>query len=152
MKIIVQRTTHASVSVDGSVVVEIGQGFVCFVAFRKGEKEDGFAWGLRKLLSTAFWDGDDGSPWRKSISDVGGSIVFIYDAGIYADVDSADVPKFDELLEEEEAKKWYDKLVGKVKEQYKPEKVFAQPIGQKLKVDFINDGPLTITIDSFNRK
>lgn len=89
---------------------------------------------------------------KKRIADVDGGIIFIHDPYLNATVDSQNHPTLENAMPEEQSKQWYDKLVQKVSSQYKADHVFAQPFGQKMKIDFINDGPLTINIDSFNRK
>lgn len=152
MKIILQRAKNARVIIDNGVQVEVPIGVVCLVSFHKDDKDDGLVWAVRKLLSLFLWDSDDGAPWKKSIADVDGGIIFIYEPNLNASVDKQNQPTYENLMPEELARKWYDKLIEKVTSQYKKEKVFAQPFGTKLQVDFINDGPLTIIIDSFNRK
>lgn len=152
MRILLQRAKNAVVIVDGEKKCEVPIGFVCFVGFRKDDKDDGLNWAIRKLLSLFLWEADDGTPWKKSIADVDGGIIFVHDPCLNATVDSQNQPSFENVMPEEQSKQWYDKLVQKVCSQYKADHVFAQPFEQKMKVDFINDGPLTINIDSFNRK
>ncbi|OHT14743.1 D-tyrosyl-tRNA(Tyr) deacylase [Tritrichomonas foetus] len=152
MKIILQRAANGAVIINGEKICEIGVGVVCFVGFHKDDKDDGLVWAVRKLLSLFLWDNDDGTPWKKSIADVDGGIIFVHDSGLNATVDSQNHPTFENCMSEADSRKWYDKLIQRVKSQYKADKVFAQPFGEKMKVDFVNDGPLTITIDSFNRK
>lgn len=152
MKILLQRAQNVQVFLDGKKKCEFQIGVVCFVGFHKDDQEDGLAWAIRKLLSLLLWNSDDGKPWKKCISDVDGGILLVHDSYMNASVETPNSPTLENAMSEQLSKIWYDKLIQKISCQYKLDHVFAQPFGEKLKIDFFNDGPLTIIIDSFNRK
>ena len=148
VRFILQVIKEASINKD----VKIGKGLLVYVGFYKNEKQTDLDWALRKTLSMCLWeDENDGRPWRKGISEIGGDVVFVYDKNIYAKT-SGDRPEFDDCMDDKAAKETYDKLVLKAKQTYKMDKVHVVQFGEKANICLINDGPITIDVDSFNKK
>ena len=99
-----------------------------------------------------FWPSDDGGAWRKGVKDVNGSIIFVYEPGLLAECDKGDQPSFDDVMDDDNAKELFQKIVEKCKSSYKKDLVHFAEFGEKVKLDFINHGPVTFSIDSFHRR
>ena len=152
MKFILQCVERASATKNDGSVIEIGNGILVYVCFNKKDKEDDLNWSIRKTFSICLWEDEkDGRPWRKGITDIAGQIIFVYEPRIYASVDNSSEPSYDDLMPTEAATMMYQNLIEKANASH-PGHVFAIPFGEKAKIDFINDGPITITVDSFHRR
>ncbi|KAH0789313.1 D-tyrosyl-tRNA(Tyr) deacylase [Histomonas meleagridis] len=153
MKFILQCVEKATATKSDGSVIEIGNGILVYVCFNKKDKEDDLNWAIRKTFSICLWEDEkDGRPWRKGITDISGQIIFIYEPRLYASVDNSSEPSYEELMPEGDAIKMYSKLIEKANASHKQDHVITIPFGEKAKLDFVNDGPITITVDSFHRR
>jgi D-tyrosyl-tRNA(Tyr) deacylase len=155
MKLTVQRLDSVTVLLNGSVICHFEKGILCFVGFHKNDKAGKNAdvdWIGSKVVSMFYWEADDGTPWKKGIADIQGSILVVPEPGLLASVDNSDQPNFDDVMPPEAAAQAYAKLLAKIKSAYIADKVFGVPFGERVQLDFVNAGPVTISIDSFHRR
>jgi D-Tyr-tRNAtyr deacylase len=131
----------------------IGQGILCFIAVHKNDKDGDAEWIARKALSMFYWESDDGTPWKKGVTDLGGDVIVVSDPGLLANV-TGDAPVFDEAMNAEGTKRLYDRVISHMKAFYTagPEKIREVGSDVKIDLDFVNDGPVTLTLDSFHRR
>ncbi len=144
MKVIIQRSKKASVEVDKKIIGKINHGYVLLIGFTNGDTKEIVDKMINKIINLRiFSDNDD--KLNLSLKDVKGSILSISQFTLYAKLNGKR-PSFIEALKFNEAKELYDYFNYKLKS----EKIDVQTgeFGADMKVSLINDGPVTIIIDS----
>lgn len=144
MKIVVQRSLKSSVSVNNEVVGSINMGLVLLVSFTQSDIESDIDYLVKKVLNLRIFD-DENGVMNKSVLDVGGSILSISQFTLYADTKKGNRPSYVNALNGNEAIKLYDLFNSKLSEYIKVEKGI---FGTDMKVNIINDGPVTIILES----
>lgn len=146
MRIIVQRCEKAQVEVENKIVGKIDRGMMLLVGFTDTDTEKEIDYLVNKVLNLRIFDDEKGI-MNKSILDVGGSILSISQFTLYADSSKGNRPSYIKALNGEKAIVLYDKFNEKLKEKIKVE---TGIFGAEMKVDFINDGPITIILEKEN--
>ena len=145
MRVVVQRVGEATVSVDGQTVERIGHGLVVLVGIAAGDSTDDVAAIAAKLASLRiFRDGD--RKMNRSVVDVGGEILVVSQFTLLADVRKGRRPSWVGAAAPEQAEQLIDELVRRLREEGIP--VRTGVFGASMQVALINDGPVTIVIDS----
>lgn len=152
MKLVLQRALNGSVTVDGQVVGKIDGGIVCLVGIHRDDKEEDLDWGVRKLLTFCLFEGEDGTPFARTIQDIDGELLLVSQFTLHARVGSGRRPDFSRSMGNEPAKAVFEQFVQKVRDAYKPEKVQTGSFGAMMDVHIVNDGPTTFVFDSFNKE
>lgn len=147
----IQRARNCTVTMDGAVVCSIERGILCYVAFDPTDKDGDADWIAHKALSIFYWPAEDGTPWKRGVVDIGGDVVVVVDEMLRADCDSASQPSL-QTMPQPEPEAMYAKLIAKMEKGYSAEKIHATPFAGRKTLDFINDGPLTLNIDSHRRR
>lgn len=145
MRLVVQNSLKASVSINNKIVGEISHGFVVLVGFTQGDTEEIVKKMANKLLSIRVFEDVNGKT-NLSLKDVGGEILSVSQFTLYASLKEGRRPSFVNALEPKEASRLYDYFNNCIiNEGYKLEKgVF----GADMKVSLINNGPFTTILDS----
>jgi len=144
MKALVQRSLNSSVSVDGSVVGSIDKGLVLLVGFTHTDTLEDIDYLVKKIVNLRIFD-DENGVMNKSILDIEGSILSISQFTLYADTKKGNRPSYINAMGGENAIKLYDEFNNKLSEYVKVEKGI---FGADMKVNIINDGPVTIILES----
>ncbi|MBO6301310.1 MAG: D-tyrosyl-tRNA(Tyr) deacylase [Ruminiclostridium sp.] len=144
MRFVVQRTTGASVSVDGKTVGEIGIGFVVLVGIGGGDTREIADKMIKKLLALRIFDDENGKT-NLSLSDVGGELLIISQFTLYADCRHGNRPSFIKAGEPRLAEELYEYIAAECGKQFPVQKGI---FGAEMKVSLLNDGPFTIILDS----
>lgn len=144
MKVIVQRCREASVTVDEKKVGKIGQGILLLVGFTYGDTEKEMDYLVDKIIHLRIFD-DENGVMNRSLLDVGGSILSVSQFTLYADARKGRRPSYVQALKGEEAVMLYQKFDEKLRE--KVEIVEEGIFGADMKVQLINDGPVTIILE-----
>ncbi len=144
MRVIVQRSKNSSVKVDNKIVGSINSGMVILVGFTEGDTEEIIEKMVKKIVNLRIFDDDNGI-MNKSILEVGGSILSISQFTLYANTKKGNRPSYIEALNGEEAIKLYDLFNEKLREHIN---VATGIFGADMGVNIINDGPITIALDS----
>lgn len=145
MRVVVQRVGEATVSVDGQTVERIGHGLVVLVGVAAGDSTDDVAAIAAKLASLRiFRDGD--RKMNRSVVDVGGEILVVSQFTLLAEVRKGRRPSWVGAAAPEQAEQLFDELVRRLREEGIP--VRTGVFGASMQVALINDGPVTIVIDS----
>ena len=143
MKVVVQRTKESSVTVDGKIVGEIGNGLTILVGFTEGDNLDTIKYIVKKIINLRIFD-DEAGIMNKSILDVNGSILSISQFTLYGDTSRGNRPSYARALNGTDAIKLYQMFNSLLREHVKVEEGI---FGSDMKVSLVNDGPVTIIIE-----
>lgn len=145
MKFVIQRVTHASVTVDDTVVGQIGQGFMVLVGISEEDNEQVADKLVKKLVGLRIFEDAEGKT-NLSLADVGGALLMISQFTLYANCKKGYRPSFIEAGKPDMAEKLYEYICEECK---KTVSVVEKGIfGADMKVSLLNDGPFTIVLDS----
>jgi D-tyrosyl-tRNA(Tyr) deacylase len=145
MKAVIQRVKSAAVCVDGRVAGKIGQGLLVLVGVGKGDGEKDIAFLASKLPDLRIFE-DASGKFNLSLREVGGGMLVVSQFTLYGDCKKGRRPSFIDAAEPAGAKRLYEQLIEKLKEQGVP--VETGEFQAKMEVHLINDGPVTILLDS----
>lgn len=145
MRVVIQRVKEASVSVENKCISKINNGLLVLVGFTKGDSEKDIDYIVKKIIELRIFN-DSNDLMNLSILDIKGSILSVSQFTLYADVKKGRRPSFDKSLDKEEAIKLYEIFNNKLNETNLDVKTGC--FGAKMEVKLINDGPVTIIIDS----
>jgi len=143
MKVLVQRSDKASVKVDNKIVGSIDKGMMILVSFTQTDTSENINYMVDKVLNLRIYDDEQGI-MNKSILDVGGSILSVSQFTLYADTRKGRRPSYVNALNGEKATLLYDEFNEKLKKHIHVE---TGIFGAEMKVELINDGPVTIMLE-----
>ena len=146
MRVIVQRTTHATVSIEGNIVGQIEQGFMLLVGITHTDTKTEADYIAKKVAQLRVFEDAEGK-MNLCLKDIGGAILSISQFTLYADTRHGNRPSFIQAAHPEQAAPLYDYFNEQLRTTYGLH-VETGHFGADMKVDFINDGPVTIIIDS----
>ena len=144
MKFVIQRVTHASVTVDANIVGSIGKGFMVLIGVGEGDTRETADRLMHKLLGLRIFDDENGKT-NLSLSDVNGELLLISQFTLYADCKHGFRPSFIKAGNPALANELYEYIVSECSEHFHTEKGI---FGADMKVELLNDGPFTIILDS----
>ncbi len=147
MKVVVQRSKHSSVSVNNKLVNEINSGLVLLLGIAVDDDMSDLEYIVKKVLNLRIFD-DENGVMNKSILDVGGEILSISQFTLQASTKDGNRPSYINAMKGDEAIKLYEEFNRRLNES-----VHTLPgvFGAEMEVNILNDGPITIVIDSKNK-
>lgn len=145
MRSVVQRVKRSTVRVDNEVVGEIGNGFNVLVGISKDDTIEDLRYIKDKILNLRVFE-DENEKMNLSLGDVSGELLIISQFTLYGDCRKGRRPNFMEALGGEKAKELYEEFLGLFKDE--SIKVETGIFGADMKVEIINDGPVTLLLDS----
>ena len=145
MRAVVQRVRQASVTVEAETVGSIGTGFLVLLGVSSGDSEADVKYIADKVSGLRVFT-DEAGKFNLSLSDVGGSVLAVSQFTLYGDVRGGRRPSFTEAAGAEEGKRLYDAFVDALKA--RGFVVETGIFGAHMDVSLINDGPVTILMDS----
>ena len=144
MKAVIQRVKKSSVSVDGKMINEINHGFNILLGIHVNDTIDDVLYLVKKIVNLRVFD-DENGVMNKSIIDVEGSILSISQFTLQADTKNGNRPSYINAMKSADAIKLYEKFNLEL-EKFVP--TYAGVFGADMTIEIINDGPVTIIIDS----
>ncbi|CAH8497554.1 unnamed protein product [Heterobilharzia americana] len=148
MRAVIQRVKNASVSVNDSVVCEIGRGILVLIGLSRRDTETDMKYIVRKILNIRLFPSPDGTRrWDKSVKDLNLEILCVSQFTLYSELKGNKLD-FHCAMDPKLSKDMYSQLVDQIKKNYTEDKVKDGIFGAVMDVSLINDGPVTITLDS----
>ncbi|KAJ0410357.1 hypothetical protein P43SY_002689 [Pythium insidiosum] len=151
MRVVLQRVTNASVRVDGEVVGQIGKGLVCLVGITRDDTEEDAEFCCRRLLNARLWEDEKGTSWKSSVISNGYEVLLVSQFTLYGFF-QGNKPDFHLAMAPAPAKEFYHAFCDRVRAAHSADKVAEGIFGAMMEVSLVNDGPVTMTIDSRDRK
>ncbi|MGU3472980.1 D-aminoacyl-tRNA deacylase [Paenibacillus sp. D51F] len=145
MKVVVQRCSSASVSVGGAVVGSIGQGLMLLVGFAHEDSEADISWMADKIANLRIFEDGDGK-MNLSVLDAGGALLSVSQFTLYGDCRKGRRPNFMSAARPEHAEPLYEAFNGAL--QALGLQVETGRFGAMMDVSLVNDGPVTLLLDS----
>ena len=145
MKTVIQRVSSASVAIDGVVKGDIQKGFLILLGITHSDTEKDVKWMVDKISGLRVFEDENGK-MNLSLEDVEGELLIVSQFTLYGDARKGRRPSFVEAARPEQAIPLYEKFVALAKE--KGIKVATGEFGADMKVSLVNDGPVTLVIDS----
>ncbi|MDR0754259.1 MAG: D-tyrosyl-tRNA(Tyr) deacylase [Prevotellaceae bacterium] len=150
MKTVVQRVSQASVSVDGSVKSQIGKGIMMLVSFEENDTLEDLSWLAAKVCKLRIFDDSQGV-MNVSLQDIDGEILIVSQFTLHASTKKGNRPSYIKAAKPETAIPFYEKFI-EIVETESGKKAKTGIFGADMKVALVNDGPVTIVIDTKNRE
>lgn len=146
MRVVVQRSLSASVSVGGEVVGCIARGLVVLAAFVESDTEQEVRWMASKLAKLRIFADEDGS-MNRSVKDVAGDVLLVSQFTLYAKVKKGNRPSFILSAKSEIAEPLYERFKEILSEEL-GRTVVSGCFGEDMQVSLVNDGPVTLIVDT----
>lgn len=144
MRFVVQRVTKASVKVDGKVVGKIDKGYMALIGIKQDDTISEADYLVKKLINLRVFEDQNGK-MNLALKDVGGQLLLISQFTLYGDCSDGNRPSFIEAAKPDKANELYEYIIAKCRE--KIEKVETGIFGADMKVELLNDGPVTIIME-----
>ncbi len=150
MKVVIQRVSSASVEINKKTVAKINQGLLLLLGITDQDTQDDINWLSKKIVNLRIF-GDENGLMNKSILNIGGDVIVVSQFTLYSSTKKGARPSFIKASKPEVAIALYEKFVMQLETDIgKP--VQTGEFGANMKVELINDGPVTIVIDTQNKE
>ena len=148
MKVVLQRVAHASVTVEEKVIGKIQRGFRLLVGVTHDDAMEDMEYLVRKIVQMRIFEDEEGK-LNRSIQDIGGEILSVSQFTLYADTKKGNRPSFSKAAPGDVALEMFEQFNSLLRDTGIP--VETGQFGTDMKVELLNDGPVTILLDSKNR-
>ena len=150
MRTVIQRTQKASVTIDGVCKSKIGKGLLVLIGVEEQDNEEDIAWLTKKIVNLRIFD-DENGVMNKSVKDVEGEILAISQFTLFASTKKGNRPSYLRAGKHEITVPLYNKFCQTLEQELgKP--IGTGEFGAYMEVELINDGPVTICIDTKNKE
>lgn len=148
MRAVIQRVTQASVTIDNNVKSEIGSGLLALVGIEDADNMEDILWLSNKVVNLRIFDDENKVP-NISVKDNGGDIILVSQFTLQANVKKGNRPSYMRASKADVAIPMYELLIAQLEKDL-GKKIFTGAFGADMKVALVNDGPVTIVIDTKN--
>lgn len=150
MRTVIQRVSQASVSIDGVVVSEIGHGLLILLGIEEADNEEDMEWLIKKIAALRIFD-DEAGVMNHSVVDVGGNALVVSQFTLMASYKKGNRPSYIRAAGHAHAVPLYEQFCERLSS------AIGQPVGTgrfgaDMKVSLLNDGPVTICMDTKNKE
>lgn len=150
MRVVIQRVSEASVSIVEKVNGEIGKGILLLVGIEEADSKEDIIWLVNKILKMRIFNDEDGV-MNCSLQDINGEVLVISQFTLHASTKKGNRPSYIKAAKPDVAIPLYENFISGIEEQLN-KKVQCGIFGADMKVSLINDGPVSIIIDSKRRE
>jgi D-aminoacyl-tRNA deacylase len=150
MRVVIQRVSHAAVSIEGQLKASIKEGLLVLVGIEDTDNDDDVAWLAGKMINLRIFN-DNAGVMNLSIKETGGDILLISQFTLHAATKKGNRPSYIRASKPDIAIPLYQKMITSLETNLgKP--IFTGEFGADMKVELLNDGPVTILMDSKNKE
>jgi len=146
VRVVVQKVKNASVKVNNQLVGEINNGLMVLAGYEPSDSKDDISWMVQKIIKMRIFD-DSENRLNFSLLDVNGEILLISQFTLHASVKKGNRPSYIKAADSQKAKLMYDLTISEFETVIK-RKISTGKFGANMDVSLVNNGPVTITIDS----
>ena len=150
MRIVIQRVSHASVTIEGNVKSAIQKGYLIVLGICQEDTSEDIAWLIRKVIGLRAFD-DENGVMNRSIMDVEGQVLVISQFTLFASYKKGNRPSWLRAAKHEISIPLYNEFCSKLSEAL-GKQVGTGEFGADMKVELLNDGPVTICMDTKNKE
>ena len=150
MRVVIQRVSHASVTIDGNVKSKIGNGFLLLLGIEESDVEEDIDWLVKKVINLRVFD-DENGVMNKSIMEKGGEFLVISQFTLFASYKKGNRPSWFRAAKHEISIPLYNLFCEKLALESQLN-VETGEFGADMKVELLNDGPVTICMDTKNKE
>ena len=150
MKVVIQRVSCASVTIDSKVVADIQTGLLVLVGIEDADNQEDINWLTAKIANIRIF-GDENEVMNLSVKDVDGDVIVVSQFTLHANTKKGNRPSYIKASKPDVAIPLYENFVQQLQKEL-DKKVQTGVFGADMKVGLINDGPVTIVIDSKNKE
>jgi D-tyrosyl-tRNA(Tyr) deacylase len=145
MRAVIQRVTQATVEVEGNIIASINKGLCVLVGFTATDTDKDLQYICHKIIGLRIFD-DNNAFMNLSVADVNGDVLLVPQFTLYGDARKGKRPSFSDAMKPEDASQFFDTFVSLCKQHYP--QVQQGKFQAYMQVSLINDGPVTILLDS----
>ena len=150
MRALIQRVNGAGVTIDDKLKSAIGKGLLIFVGIEDGDSREDIQWLSNKIVNLRIFDDEKKVP-NISVKDMGGEILLVSQFTLHANVKKGNRPSYIRASKPDIAIPLYEKMILQLEEDL-GKQIFTGEFGADMKVELLNDGPVTIWIDTKNKE
>lgn len=150
MRAVIQRVTHASVTINGTIKSAILQGLLVFVGIEDADTTEDIEWLSNKIVNLRIFDDENNVP-NISVKDIDGDILLVSQFTLHAATKKGNRPSYIKASKPDVAIPLYEKMIMQLEKDL-GKKIFTGEFGADMKVELLNDGPVTIWVDTKNKE
>ena len=150
MRAVIQRVQHASVTIDGKLKSQIQKGFLVLLGIEDADTEEDMEWLARKIVALRVFDDEQGV-MNRNIQDAGGEILVVSQFTLMASYKKGNRPSWIRAARHEHAIPLYEAFTERLSQEL-PGRVQTGEFGADMQVELLNDGPVTICMDTKNKE
>jgi len=150
MRVVIQRVIAASVSINGIMKCEIKTGLLILVGIEDADTHEDIEWLSNKIVNLRIFDDENKVP-NISVKDIGGNILLVSQFTLHASTKKGNRPSYIKASKPDIAIPLYKKMIAQLEIDL-GKKIFTGEFGADMKVPLLNDGPVTVIIDSKNKE
>ncbi|RZK12800.1 MAG: D-tyrosyl-tRNA(Tyr) deacylase [Flavobacterium sp.] len=150
MKVVIQRVSQASVKIEGEITAAIKTGLLVLVGIEDADSEEDINWLVGKIINMRIF-GDDNDVMNLSVQDVNGDIIVVSQFTLHASTKKGNRPSYIKASKPDFAIPLYEKFVSSLQSEF-GKKIQTGRFGADMKVSLLNDGPVTILLDTKNKE
>ena len=150
MRVVIQKVTQASVSIENQIVASINQGLLVLVGIEDTDTNDDIVWLSAKIVNLRVFD-DDNGVMNLSVKEVGGEVLIVSQFTLHASTKKGNRPSYIKAARPEVAIPIYEAFIKQI-ESLLGKRVSTGQFGAMMQVSLCNDGPVTILIDTKNKE
>jgi len=150
MKTVIQRVSYASVTINGEIRSKIGPGLMVLIGIEDADTPEDMDWLSNKIVNLRIFN-DDNGVMNVSVKEMGGDILLVSQFTLQASTKKGNRPSYIKASKPDFAIPVYEKMIGRLSIDL-GKQVLTGEFGADMKVELLNDGPVTIIIDSKNRE
>lgn len=150
MRIVIQKVTHASVTINGLCKSKIGKGLLVFVGIEEADTQEDMDWLCKKTVNLRIFE-DENGVMNRSVRDEDGEILVVSQFTLMASTKKGNRPSYIRAAKPEVSVPLYNEFCNRMSQELS-KRVGTGEFGADMKVELLNDGPVTICIDSKNKE